>query len=277
MNQLVFKTTISKHTLALATLVKLNMTKLQIVSDTHIEFRKQLPTIPRLADHIALLGDIGNPRVRSYEIFIGNMSKEFETVFVVLGNHEYYTSNSKWHMKTIKQRIDGIIAKYDNVHLLERLTFDLTDNTRLVGCTLWSNINEVGIRFLNDFRKIWVQKEHGKRLLTQFDYLSMHHRDVAWLQEAIAQCEKDGKQAVVLTHHGTSSLCAGKFLGSPYNPGFVTELPFIFKSPVVASASGHVHSNVDTMINGVRVVSNALGYPGEHDVGYKEDVCIDIS
>ncbi len=68
---------------------------------------------------------------------------------------------------------------------------------------------------------------------------------------------------------------AGRFMGSPLNPGFVTNLEHLFAPPVMAFASGHVHSNVDTEINGIRTVSNARGYQGE-TTGYKESVIIEI-
>ena len=68
---------------------------------------------------------------------------------------------------------------------------------------------------------------------------------------------------------------AGKFVGSPLNPAFVTNLEHLFRPPAVAFASGHVHSNCDFMVNGIRTVSNAMGYPGEV-TGYREDVVIEM-
>ncbi len=54
---------------------------------------------------------------------------------------------------------------------------------------------------------------------------------------------------------------AGRFMGSPLNPGFVTNLEHLFAPPVMAFASGHVHSNVDTEINGNSHCVKCAGLP----------------
>lgn len=64
---------------------------LQYVSDIHLEKRLILPLIPRIATHIALLGDIGNPYQKSYADFLKKCSYEWEGVIVIAGNHEYFS------------------------------------------------------------------------------------------------------------------------------------------------------------------------------------------
>lgn len=56
---------------------------------------------------------------------------------------------------------------------------------------------------------------------------------------------------------------------------FATPLERLLCPPVKCWASGHVHSNVDIEINGIRSVSNCRGYPAE-DAGYREDVVIAV-
>lgn len=68
----------------------------------------------------------------------------------------------------------------------------------------------------------------------------------------------------------------GKYAGNKQASGFVCDLTDLFAAPVAAFASGHVHSNVDFMLNGVRSVSNALGYTGEH-TGYRGDTVLHFS
>ncbi len=247
--------------------------KLQILSDVHLEFYtngRPLPIIERHGHDIALLGDIGKPFAPSYHTFLTQMSQQFDNVFVLLGNHEYYNVNwTPVEVFTAKAR--EVCATFDNVHLLERETFDITEKTRILGCTLWSSIDCTAAMGLNDFRMISTNK--GK--LTLAEYFMWHSRDVTWLESQLAQCITDGKKAMVLTHHGPCKAMSGRFLGSQLNPAFVTDLERLFRPPVVAFASGHVHSNVDVTVNGIRSVSNALGYPGEV-TGYQEGVVVDI-
>ena len=193
-----------------------------------------------------------------------------------MGNHEYY--NSSKTTDQILQQARSICASLENVHLLERSTYDITDSTRILGCTLWSNMNQFASSCLNDMVKIRVKSESSsmKSNLTREEYFKWHVKDVTWLNTELKRCKDEGKEAVILTHHGPLLEMSGKYVGSPLSSAFVSDLKHLFEEPLRAWASGHVHSNVDTCINGVRSVSNAMGYPNESDVGYKEDVIISI-
>ena len=244
--------------------------KLQIVSDLHLEFRRSSPPrITKYGNDLALLGDIGHPFAESYRQFLSDQAKIFDNVFVLLGNHEYYSTEKT--VDQIRQQAQNVCDEHDNVHLLDRSTFDITEHTRLIGTTLWSDIDYKSAARMSDFKMIRCKDAP----LTREQYVHWHHRDVSWLEKALITCREDEKRAVVLTHHGPCLAMAGKYHGSMMNSGFVTDLTRLFQSPAIAYASGHVHSNCDTTVNGIRSVSNALGYPGEA-TGYKDDVVIDI-
>ena len=68
--------------------------------------------------------------------------KKFEKVFYISGNHEYYQNkkNPK-SMKQIEDIIREICDNYDNLFYLQNEYYDL-ENIRIVGSTLWSEINE---------------------------------------------------------------------------------------------------------------------------------------
>ncbi|KAI8815528.1 Metallo-dependent phosphatase-like protein [Fimicolochytrium jonesii] len=245
--------------------------RLQIVSDLHLEFylKKPLPEFTRHGDDLALLGDIGKPWEPTYKNFIEREASRFDNVFLLLGNHEYYHRYAP--VENILAEAEKVAACFQNVHLLERSTFDLTASTRLLGATLWSDIDSYASQRLNDFRTI--RDKDGP--LTLERYRQWHKRDVSWLEQELERCRQEGVHAVVLTHHGPCQAMSGKFFGDALNPAFVTNLERLFAPPAIAFASGHVHSNCDLEVNGIRSVSNAKGYPGEA-TGYKEDVVIDI-
>lgn len=255
------------------------MSRIQIVSDVHLEFhsKKSIPTITPCAPFLALLGDIGKPFTEQYRQFIQTQSKQFEKVFVVMGNHEYYNSN--FTAEVTLERTREILSAFDNVFLLERDAHEL-DDCVLLGCTLWSSITPYAAYALNDFNKIYIYDSNKiKRQLTREIYLKWHHRDVTWLEKEIYKWktmeEEDRKRVVVLTHHAPLEVMSGEYQGSPVSSGFTSSLDHMFEPPVVAFANGHVHSNCDVELNGIRCVSNAMGYPGEK-TGYKEDVVVDI-
>ncbi|KAK7605630.1 hypothetical protein BKA81DRAFT_226280 [Phyllosticta paracitricarpa] len=61
--------------------------KFQIVSDLHLEVGQQYSSfdIPASAPHLILAGDYD-----AYLGFLRRQTEQFETVFLVLGNHEFY-------------------------------------------------------------------------------------------------------------------------------------------------------------------------------------------
>lgn len=252
---------------------------IQIISDVHLEFRKKSgpPIIHPIANHLALLGDIGKPFDSSYHDFIAIQAQNFEHVFVIMGNHEYYNKGNIT-VDAVLKKARSICSEWNNVHLLERDIFELNDKTTIIGCTLWSPLNEKTAQYLNDMNMIYVDKENAKgkpkkKLLDVQTYFSWHLRDVQWLQSTLKTVKEQNRQAIVLTHHGPLMDMSGKYRGNQFNSGFVSNLKHLFEPPAIAFASGHVHSNVDVCVNGVRSVSNALGYPGE-DTGFKEDVIV---
>jgi DNA repair exonuclease SbcCD nuclease subunit len=242
------------------------LSKLQIVSDLHLEFGSTV-TIDKHAPYLALLGDIGLPFQPHYTEFLKEQSEQFDHVFVILGNHEYYGSHTA---NKVVAKVQSICAFFSNVTLLDRDSYALSDKTILVGCTLWSHIDSLPHGF-NDFNKIHVTGHERKQNLTVNVYNEWHQRDLQYMIRTLE--ENKDKDVIVLTHHAPSHEMQGKYRNSPYCSAFATSLDKMIQKPIVAWASGHIHSNVDTLINGVRSVSNCKGYKNEQ-TGYKKDVTI---
>jgi Icc-related predicted phosphoesterase len=56
-----------------------------------------------------------------------------------------------------------------------------------------------------------------------------------------------------------------KYAGDPYNPYFVNDLPDLVRElKPKLWVHGHTHSAFDYEFEGVRVVCNPIGYPGEN-------------
>lgn len=133
------------------------MTRLQIISDLHLEHR-DIPVqyedfITPSADVLALLGDIGSPYDTKLEEFIGWCAQRFKYVVYIPGNHEYYSQYAEPHY-LVHERLIAICQKFMNVHLLDNKTF-VVDDVVFIGSTLWSDIPPSKDEFLanciNDF------------------------------------------------------------------------------------------------------------------------------
>lgn len=250
-------------------------TGIQIVSDIHLEYRKKgnFPIITRHAENLGLLGDIGKPFMESYGDFLSVQSAKFEHVFVVMGNHEYYHS---------EKTVDQVLAearqtclRWNNVHLLEHDKFDLTDKTTVLGCTLWSKVDKSIARAISDTTKIKIKTDgtQGIKRLDVDTMLEWHQRDIDWIRVTLENVKEEGRNAVVLTHHAPLMEMLGTYQSGRLHSAYASDLQNLFKPPLLAWASGHVHSNCDIEYNGIRSVSNTLGYPKE-DTGYKKNVVI---
>lgn len=238
---------------------------IQIISDIHLEYN-MFHVVEKHSDYLALLGDIGNPFEESYKNFLYINSKIFKKIFLINGNHELY---SKIHnVDEIKNKIKEICKNIGNVFYLDKDFYDITDNTRIIGCTLWSNINKETVNHMNDFNYIRT----NNRLINMSDYINWFSEDLLFIEKHLDESNKD---VIVLTHHGPSYIMSGKFNGSKLQSGFISDLEYLFKKPLIAWASGHVHDNQDVLIKGIRSVSNAKGNIGE-ETGFKQNVIINF-
>jgi predicted MPP superfamily phosphohydrolase len=109
--------------------------KLQIISDIHLEKRPE-PKIKKTGASLAILGDIDHYPFTKGKILIDKLSKEYDNIFVILGNHEYYS-------KEISLEDMGVyiksLFKQTNVHILCNEIIEI-DNCVIAGTTLWSYI-----------------------------------------------------------------------------------------------------------------------------------------
>lgn len=248
--------------------------RMQIVSDVHLEFRKgRYPHIARLAPYIALLGDIGKPFSNVYERFLRDLSRRFERVIVLAGNHEFWCSLRK--IKTvaeIKERIAEVCGKFPNVHFLDDRAMFL-DGVRILGSTLWTyvppDLYGVGRKRMNDYHVCFVQR------LQNHDSLGVplapehtsfwHEQSVRWLKEELAAPGYANTPTIILSHHAPSThhTSPPEFDNHVQNCFYATDLTPMFAPPIVAWAYGHTHYPHDNLVRGVRLVSNPVGYPGE--------------
>ena len=121
------------------------MTKFQIVSDLHIEYKSNevpdpLKLITPSTDILILAGDIGSLyKYDQLKTFLIKLCPHFKLVLYVPGNHEYYTIKGypSQKMHTLFQNFISIEQSIDNLYILNRSSVKI-DDIIIVGCTLWS-------------------------------------------------------------------------------------------------------------------------------------------
>jgi len=258
---------------------------------------------------LCLLGDIAVPvcprsdrgKKDRFAEFLYRMSKMFEYVLVLSGNHEYY-QGTKGNMMEVDEAILEICKSRNNLFYLNCSSIRIND-VRILGCTLWSFVPpeaETQVEnFLNDYRLIHISKQSYASMfdcsevgdfedcdkgsaLTAAVSTKLHLRQRAWLDAQIKRAKECQEVIFVATHHtpsfcGTSSPQYGKpdVMCNPAGFGFSTSLHQMFDG-VHTWAYGHTHFNNDQLFGATRLVCNQRGYHMSVDKHYRNDFVLDF-
>ncbi len=233
---------------------------IQYCSDLHLEFdmnRKWIGKYPLAVkgDVLLLGGDIMLfAQQEQHNDFLDYVAANYQVVYWIPGNHEYYHSNIDGRSGTLYE------AVRDNVFLVNNTTVRIGD-TDLICSTLWSKIspaNEWQInRSMNDFKVI----KSGDNRLRIAEYNLLHEQARQFVEEAVMG--STAKHKVVLTHHVPTLMnYPPKYKGDVLNEAFAVEMhDFIEGSGVDCWLYGHTHYNTpDFTIGNTRMLTNQLGY-----------------
>ena len=251
--------------------------RLQYVSDIHLEFYDPSTMPPfstfvkpdKNTPYLALCGDIGIPDLDSYKDFLTWCSKNWSTVFLIAGNHEFY--NMKCKIKTTmdqkKDIIKRICSQLPNVYFLDCDSVWLeSEKVRVLGCTLWSEIDD---KIINRART--TTNEPKQVLVDPNEYAQpeilreIHRIERDWLYEEIQKATAIGEKCLVLTHYLPSyQLIAEKYKGDWMNSCFASHCDDLIHRPVAAWICGHSHVGKKIGINNILVALNPYGYPDEN-------------
>jgi hypothetical protein len=234
---------------------------LQIHSDLHLEFYKNIPKIDNFADCLILAGDIGNIKYNTLDTFLSYVSKKWKYVIYVPGNHEYY--NQEYNIDELKKIYRDLVKKYDNIHFLDDDYWDHPNNRyRFIGSTGWSNPKSKNhINGLNDFNHI--------KNLTYEKFIEMHNISFEFIKKTLH--DTNDLIPIIITHfpplqENTSHPKYAKDINSSYFANDLHELDIPKKDmdKIPMWISGHTHYSYDITIDKCRFVSNQLGYNNEY-------------
>lgn len=279
--------------------------RLYYISDTHHERLNQsrssdinifASSKKNIRSFLALCGDIGDPFDDKYENFISRHAKRFEHVFILAGNHEYWTK--KRTMDEVETQIQSVVSKFNNVTYMYKNQFIIED-TIILGCTLWSPVDKRAAIYSKDFRNIMVADptaKFGKRMLKFTEIAEIHNNYKTWIEQSLKEIAVQNatyldhppgfdplptgfsnamgfsftktptKKVIVLTHHAPSNAMIDT---NNYNDDellpqmYASSCEYMFKPPLIGWISGHTHDCRTIKINGIPSMSNCYGYPGQ--------------
>ena len=267
---------------------------LHIISDTHLEFRNNInyviKCIKNNADYLALLGDIcmcgSDKEFIKYKNFITILSKKFKKIFIVTGNHEYYTEKNlkkKESIQDINIKINNFCKTIKNVIFLNNKSYRLKRKNLkdivFFGTTLWTSIPKdklIAVESnMNDYSNIYYKNKNKiNNKLKALDVVQMNKKMVASIKSLITRCKKKNEECIILTHHKPYQI--GEFK-NVIDYAYSNKLNNIIKKPIIIWSYGHTHKSDNRIINKVKIYSNPMGYPHEnHKITYDNKLKIKI-
>lgn len=243
----------------------------QYISDIHLEYLTQVPYIKKTGDNIFLVGDIGHPGTKLFNQFINYCSNLYKNVFLVYGNHEYYSTlrgrNKK--IETMQERVEYSRYFPKNVYLLNNSCIyfnkhneqvkiklesndDINDYIKIIGSTLWSNKDKTA----NNFKNIYVTKTE---MLTYEYQSNLYNESKSYILNELKSQQID---CILLSHYSTHVSCIGGYMVHK-DANHITEL-FDNKN-LLCCINGHTHTSINMTVPGttIKLLANCYGYRGE--------------
>lgn len=228
----------------------------QIVSDLHIpqddsSTPKWTEYIQVSAPYLIIAGDIGRvEKTMSYMAFLMEVCQQYTHVFLIAGNHEYYSSTKTFEF--LNSELKCISNRISNLTFLDDSYFDLPGNIRIYGSTLWSAVSNSPIILpiqsclgtAGD--QIWMNK--------------MHYNALYNLQNQLDESRRLKKRLIVVTHYPPTveQTVLEKHKKSSRLTFYANNLDTLLtKESVYIWVYGHTHVNADYRTDmDTRVVSN---------------------
>ncbi len=233
--------------------------KIALLSDLHLSVQPM--AVPATdADVVVIAGDLHRPAGAI------DWARQFHqpTLFVA-GNHEFYGSDLVTTLHDLRAHAEGTA-----VRVLEHSVW-LHQGVRFLGCTLWSDYRlfdspaqrEQGLQqaaeLVRDFSRIRIAPDFADTFSPAVSQ-QLFDRAVVWLEQQFAVAH-DGPTVVVTHFAPARGSIATKFVGSPLNACFVSDLEAqIHRWQPTLWLHGHVHDSVDYRIGRTRVLANPRGY-----------------
>ena len=238
--------------------------KIQIYSDIHLEFYKTFPKIEPLADILFLAGDIGKLHMDNYKEFFDYVSKNWKYCFYVLGNHEYY--HSKKNFEKLNLEYKEFFKNYNNIHLLDR-DYYILDDILIIGCTMWTKVDNNIINIINDFQHIKIKENNRTVKMNIETFNSLHQKDKDFLLNIIIE-NKSFSKIIILTHfpliqENVSNPIYNnqpEYIKNYFSNNISLDINCFQRMYIIG---GHTHYSYNFKKDNITYISNQFGYKSE--------------
>jgi predicted MPP superfamily phosphohydrolase len=291
----------------------MNKLIIQVVSDIHLEFSNSYPKIKPLAKYLFLAGDIGtiyNQQDLKVKNFLSYCSLNWEKIFYVLGNHEFYQTEEFAHQKTSFEELElkykHICSEFTNLYLLDNSFQEIEPGINVYGTTLWTSHEISNKNFmmlgetsnygcetriedvLSDFNMIAIKPQNNSKYNISLNKEYINSKSKMQLEELEKYLNSlnPNKKSIILTHfppirNGSSNPIYSsqhEYLTNYFSWNNIYSK--LSMSNVVGWISGHTHWSYDLDIDNIKFISNQMGYKNEFlkgDTNFEPDKIFEIN
>jgi len=236
--------------------------KIQYVSDLHLEFpenREWLENnpIPVTGNILILAGDIVPLHQRKhYGHFFDTLSSNYEQVYWLPGNHEFYYYDVAPYAHHVCEQIR------ENVWLVNNASF-IHHRIKLIFTTLWGYIQTKEKMIIENHVSDFLLIRYNNSPFTSEHFNELHAIALNFLSHELSEEFETADKKIVVTHHVPTKInYPARYVRSAINPAFAVELKdFILQNKPDYWIYGHHHCNVsDFSLGHTRMLTNQLGY-----------------
>jgi predicted phosphodiesterase len=228
--------------------------KYSLISDMHIDFPQEKTPYEKLEQNVIVAGDTSNG-LEGLK-FLQKLRNKGFTVFATEGNHEHYSNVSQGRtlgMTTERFREDFPVIT------------DIDDTLTLVLLNGWYRVSSpfLWYRYQNDCRNMC-----GKDANAGAKYISdLAVFEADFLNDLLESFHD--RKFIVTTHTAPCvETLDPKFYGHDSNEWYwspyMRQVLALHSDKILVWNHGHTHASNEAVVDGVTVVCNPRGYPGEN-------------
>jgi predicted phosphohydrolase len=250
--------------------------RIQYCSDLHLEFERNnryVTSNPLMVrgEILILAGDIVPLHDENLNSpFFSFIIENYEHVFWVPGNHEYYYHDLAGYSSPMHNRIHPKISIVNNVMIEYR-------GVPLIFSTMWSKISPGNERLIEQGMADFDCITYKNKKFRASDFNRLHKESMQFLNKEI---HRQKHPFVVVTHHLPSPMCSSRIHKiSPINEAYCADLTdFVYESNASFWIYGHSHHNTPPVqIGNTLLLTNQLGYVDLNEHGsFRRDAYLSV-